>query len=195
MKVKINVEKLNNELRKSKAQAAAIEMERVINSDIFKRIFYEVLTRYDYPSGELSEWRYKSIDDIFAHFMSGREDLNPVNDGVMNIDIDDYYTWKNVYGYGYAGTSTIYTNTKYFDVAKLVEIGSNLVHEWTHKIGFDHDFKATSRRNNSLSYLSNLIYELAHAEYYKYIPNNSLDRVIYCKRKWYAPWKKVCWFV
>ena len=191
MKVLINVEKLDNDLRKTKAIKVAAEMEIIINLQLFKDNFISILERSDYRNGELSGWKNKTSLEIYDHFMSGAETLTPQKDGVMNIEVDDYYTFKSVFGYTMEHIPTIFTNTKYFDVNTTKEIGSNFCHEWGHKIGFDHDFKSTYRRNFSLCYLLNLIYEKTYNQHFGLIVD---DQKIYCKRKWYAPWKKVCWY-
>ena len=98
--------------------------------------------------------------------MSGVEELDPDADHTIDIEVDDYYTFKKVIGHTYPNTRTIHTNTKYFDSTDITpgnhhrkQSGSNFLHEYFHKIGFDHDFRATSRRPSSLCYQGNRVYE------------------------------------
>lgn len=80
---------------------------------------------------------------------------------VKNIPIFFYYpTWrqsKSVVGYTSPDTPTIYLNRLFrngYDWGACAEI-SNALHEVTHKMGFDHDYKATARRPYSVPYTAN----------------------------------------
>jgi len=71
----------------------------------------------------------------------------------------EFHTYFNrfsrVYGYTYPDTSKIFINKKYFDGASICAVASNLAHEISHKQGFGHDYKATSRRPYSVPYSIN----------------------------------------
>lgn len=164
--INVSYEKLNTKERRTKAAYATSKMEVVINSVAFKNIFIRTLENRDYANGELSLWKDQTPIAIYNHFMSGAETLSPTKDNKMDIDIDDYYTWKRVIGYTYRNISTIFVNTKYFDKRGPKLIGSNICHEYGHKIGWDHDFRRTKRRKDSLCYLLNEIYEYAYDSVY-----------------------------
>ena len=52
-------------------------------------------------------------------------------------------------------------NTKFFNPYTPAEVAGNIFHEWTHKLGFDHDVIYTSERNATVPYaLGFLIREL-----------------------------------
>ena len=53
----------------------------------------------------------------------------------------------------------MYVNTKFYDCRSNKKVGSNIVHEYTHTLGFRHDRRRTKRRPHSVSYLMNRIFE------------------------------------
>jgi hypothetical protein len=57
-----------------------------------------------------------------------------------------------VIGYTNQNTLTIFINRVIYQKTEVYKIAMNLVHEWTHKMGYDHDFKATARRPASVPY-------------------------------------------
>lgn len=84
------------------------------------------------------------------------------NTVIHDIPIEMYDGRKGVYGYTYPNSPTIYLNRyyrsqydynmKYWSIDAEV---SNAVHEATHKMGFDHDYRSTSRRPYSVPYSAN----------------------------------------
>jgi len=64
---------------------------------------------------------------------------------------------KGVIGYTYPNDPTIYLNRSYRNkyVWSDAAEASNLFHEISHKWGYDHDFKATAQRPNSVPYSLN----------------------------------------
>ena len=84
--------------------------------------------------------------------MLGAETLSPEEDEEIDIDITLYYSNNSTVGYTYPNTNRIWVNDKFFAVNSLGKVAANVLHEWTHKIGFDHDFKRTTRRNFSIPY-------------------------------------------
>ena len=50
---------------------------------------------------------------------------------------------------------------KYYQSATVAELSNTLVHEWTHKMGFDHDYDETPQRPYSVPYgVGDIIEEL-----------------------------------
>lgn len=186
-KVSINTANLDTDTRRLKAKLVEKEMEEVINSEIFKDIFLRKLYNRNYHEGELSPWRYETPEAIFKHIMEGAETLSPEIDYEFDIDIDDYYSFKSVIGYTYPNITTIFVNTKFFDARSSRLCGSNLLHEQGHKLGFSHDFFSTKRRQDSLCYLLNEIYEEAYEKVF------SVNYSAVCVRPWYfLKLKRVC---
>lgn len=114
-------------------------------------------------SGELSNLKFKSFDEIYEKFFEMKNGVRTVR-----LIIQTYYTPKRVIGYGVGGDDITRVNTKYLssytidDENDLKEVGSNLTHEKWHDRGSDHDSSATARRKNSIAYLSNVAFEMAY---------------------------------
>lgn len=95
---------------------------------------------------------------IYEKIMSGAEVRTPTADSLMNLNLQIYnVSWyqrfhNNVVGYTNPSTGTIFMNRTFFQRFKLNEIAANVMHEWTHKLGFDHDFNATINRPYSVPY-------------------------------------------
>ena len=184
--VKLNGSRLDTKKRFDKLFKIEKEINLIVNSSMFKDLILAIPTKH----GELSHWGKASNYEVYEHIMSGSQELSPAKDGVIEVYFDDYYSWKNVIGYTYPNIDTIYVNTRYFDSDDLTPemhnrklSGSNCLHEISHKIGFDHDFRATNRRPFSLSYILNDIYEKCWDKLIA--PNLKRKEVQYSYRKWF----------
>jgi len=160
MKLNINVEKLNTEDRKNKVRKTVVQMEVILNSENFRKKVIAIKSKH----GETTKFKNYSNQEIYDLIMSGAEVLHPQVDNELDVTIDDYFSWKRVIGYTMGSIDTIYVNTKYFDKRETKLVGSNILHEYGHKLGFGHDFRSTSRRPFSICYLLNDIYESCHTE-------------------------------
>jgi len=126
----------------------------------------QVLSSPDFAADVL---KYPFMDDsgltnegILTKLSAGAELLDPVADQECDLYLKIYWpSWFkkwSVIGYGYANERTIYCNGYWFDRMTIAEIAGNLAHEWCHKAGFEHDFRATNRRPNSVPYaIGNLV--------------------------------------
>lgn len=137
-----------------------------INSDQFK----EKILSYSYETSYWSWFRRKyktnnsfyqnngkSNQQIYDMFMSGTDDINPLADLDMDLYLHLYYVNSNTIGYTNQDTQEIFINTKYFNdnlnsLAGNCAIIGNIVHEYMHKIGFDHDYFSTGLRPYSVPY-------------------------------------------
>lgn len=105
----------------------------------------------------------------------------------ISLVVEPYYSIRNVIGYGLAGDEITRLNTKYLNnynplnMYHQMYVGSNLLHEHSHDIGFDHDFYATKRRKNSVSYILNRAYEDAYITIYQ------LEKPV-AKKPWWKFW-------
>lgn len=169
-------------------------MELVINSPEFKQ---EILTA-DF-SGETSQWKYSTNLEIYEHIMSGQEILRPRRDNKANIELatfkPNWYT-RHI-GHTYKTVLTQWINRQYLRARHYVKIASNILHEWGHKLGFDHDFENTARRKFSVCYRLNLIFEKLAPRYFAEVdaifgaePSPKPPRAR-SRRRWYKPWS---WF-
>lgn len=134
----------------------------IIKKVIGSRIFRDRVLNFTF------EGEYKFVDNrgftneqIYQILLDGSEDLKPEVDHEMDLDLELYYSWRNVVGYTYPSTMKIFMNTKFFDPYTPSQVAGNIFHEWTHKLGFEHDQDYSVRRDSSVPYaLGYLIQEL-----------------------------------
>lgn len=93
---------------------------------------------------------------VLEHIHAAQESYHPVPDGIAQLYLNLYTPpylrrWATV-GYTYPDQADIFMNAYYFDSFREEQIAGNVAHEWMHKLGFDHDFRATTRRPYSVPY-------------------------------------------
>lgn len=99
--------------------------------------------------------------EIYQILLDGKEDLKPEVDHEMDLELELYYSWRSTVGYTTPGALRIYMNTKFFDPYTPSQVAGNVFHEWTHKLGFDHDANYSVARDSSVPYaIGYLIEEL-----------------------------------
>lgn len=91
--------------------------------------------------------------EVLAKIFSGSEVLNPEADGEADIQIELDTSWtRNVIGYTYPTTPWQWIYAKFFRNWSAEEIAGNLMHEYMHKLGFDHEYQYTYDREYSVPY-------------------------------------------
>lgn len=80
---------------------------------------------------------------IYEVILKGSENFRQIDDNTMNLKLSLYYSRRNTVGYTYPDSDTIWMNNKFFASYEVQEVSDNLFHEWMHKLGFDHNNKAT----------------------------------------------------
>lgn len=93
-----------------------------------------------------------SNEEIYKKIMEGAEILTPELDYEIDVDVTMYYKRSSTVGYTYPNTTRTWVNSRFFNNYTLGEVASNVVHEWTHKLGFEHDFNNNSARPYSVPY-------------------------------------------
>ena len=112
-------------------------VEKVVNTEEFKSRVLNFVN----AKGQVAFASNKNLtnEQIFAQFMDGRETLQQSTPGEMNYFLSLYYKrFSKVIGWTNGSINTININWKFFKNFKANEVAGNLVHEWVHKIGFDH---------------------------------------------------------
>lgn len=89
---------------------------------------------------------------IYQKLLDGKEDLRPVVDNQMDLELELYYSWTSTVGYTTPGELRIYMNTKFFDPYTPSQVAGNVFHEWIHKLGFDHAQSYSVSRDSSVPY-------------------------------------------
>lgn len=184
LKINSNLNGVSGSKNKAVLKAAIERMEIVLLSDYFLQALYDVIEDSNGLEGELSTWKNATVQEIYENLFELILGQNEIN-----LTLHTYYSPKAVIGYGYAGTTDIYLNTKYLgaytadDIEDLKNVGSNLLHEHGHDCGYSHDFKRTRRRKNSICYLLNEAYEIAFDQIFGH--TETAPPVSY-----YVPWYK-----
>ena len=126
-----------NQEARAKLDKAFALLERVVNTEEFKaRVINFRNTKGERAFASNNGLSNEQIYDIF---MEGRETLQQDTPGEMNFYLNMYNRpWSKVIGYTTGDTNVINTNWKYYKNFTVDSVVSNLAHEWTHKIGFDH---------------------------------------------------------
>lgn len=153
-------------------QAAHLEksravLEKVVNSEEFK----QRVIHFKYQ-GEETYVQNNGLTNlqIYNKIMAGAEEYpaQTIANSSMDLSVELYtsgWSGRNVVGYTNQGTSTIFMNTYFYNYATPSETAGNMIHEWLHKMGFDHDYNSTSRRPSSVPYAIGYIAEEMAAKY------------------------------
>ncbi|MBJ00040.1 MAG: hypothetical protein CME67_02315 [Halobacteriovoraceae bacterium] len=126
-----------NDEQKEKMDLALQKLKIVLKSQEFKE---EVLTHTFKGEKRFYKSKGMSNQEIYDHILKGVEDLSPVEDFEMDLKLTLYHSKTNTVGYTYPNTNEIWVNDKYFNSYSLGEVANNAMHEWLHKIGFEHSY-------------------------------------------------------
>lgn len=133
-------------------------LERVVNSETFR----ERVLNFRNANGEraFASNNGKTNEEIYEIFMEGREKLLQDTPGEMNFYLKRYNKWwSKVIGWTNGNINTIHLNWKFYKNYEPNNIASNLAHEWTHKIGFDH--KSAAEHDSAPYAIGYIVEELA----------------------------------
>lgn len=164
--------RLRNFSRKSDREklAKGIQvLKEVMNSKRFKELVYGFTWRGDRTFNENNGM---SNEEIYAHLMTGAENLKPEQDHIMDFDLTLYRSWNpfsKVKGYTLPDTMRIWLHKKFYrrNSWTPVDVAANLAHEWVHKMGFGHSYNYNEDRPFSVPYgiggiVSKVAKELGH---------------------------------
>ena len=172
--VQVNYLKLSNFTKEetAKVNKTAKVIEAVLNSKEFK---VRVLN-HSWENKKQFVDTTMSNEQVYEKLMKGVEaKYSPKENGNVDIGLEMYYSAKNTIGYTYPDSDTIWLNRKFHNGYDEYDQPSNIVHEWTHKLGFAHASKWSKSRDYSVPYgIGQIVEELA-AELKK--DKNSLNPV------------------
>jgi hypothetical protein len=156
-----NVDMTNMERRSEEKVLKSLELLReVLATDEFRRRVLDHQFRggraFSYNNG-------LSNKQVYAKIFEGAEILYPVKNNMMDLEVRLYTDHNsNTIGYTWPLSFKIWMNTKYFYKRRISQIAGTLVHEWLHKLGFDHEREFTAERNYTIPYaIGNLVQEIA----------------------------------
>jgi hypothetical protein len=144
----------------AKVKAALIHIKNIVRSKEFR----ERVLNYNYKGQRaFVDNGGKTNEEIYQSLLDASETLLPGIDHTMNLELELYYNrWTSTVGYTYPDTMKIWMNNKFFSGYTPAEVAGNIFHEWTHKLGYGHDFNYSESRDHSVPYaLGNIVEELA----------------------------------
>jgi hypothetical protein len=167
LKINSNIDGVANAYRPIISLSIAT-MKEVLESQEFKNSLFEAIYDSNNLEGELSNWKKAVPLIIYEAYLQ----LDNLNKGLINLELCTYYNrWTSAMGEGAEGNK-IKLNIKFLTTAlndrvAIKTIGSLIAHELGHKQpGFEHDFRNTKRRKNSICYLINKAFEEAYKQLY-----------------------------
>ena len=138
-----------SELQEEKIKKAADLIKKIVLSEEFK----EHILNYTYDGKkEFKDNKGYSNLEIYNIILEGAETLSPEKNNTMDVEVELFHEQTKTIGYTYPHTGRVWMNTKYFDHYTPLLVADNLMHEWMHKLGFEHEFKWSSSREHSVPY-------------------------------------------
>lgn len=89
---------------------------------------------------------------IYKKIIEGSETLTPGIDNEMDLEAEAYRENTMTVGYTYPSVIKIWMNTKFLNANKPYKVTTNMMHEWLHKLGFQHSASKTANRSKSVPY-------------------------------------------
>lgn len=213
MTIKIEVhERVNfTEEEVKKHKQACEDAVKVLNSKRFKeRFLKEKLTSVEGLTNL----------QIYEKLMSGVDLFNKAVDRDIDVFVEMYYKNNRVVGYTTPSINKTYLNRKFFSGYDAADVACNMVHEYLHKVGFDHN---SASETSSVPYAIGYLLEKCIREMWlnpslyeesvdgeelpppvpvetkpepvpvptpEPAPQTPPERKMYCKRLWYTLWTK-----
>lgn len=138
-----------NATQDAKVKEAMRRVHIVINSKEFQK---RVINHTFEGTKTFVDNRNMSNLQVYEKIMSGQEDLLPKKDHTMNLSLSMYYKYGSTVGYTYPNTLKVWINSRFFNSNSYGRVAANVVHEWTHKLGFDHAYYYDYSRPYSVPY-------------------------------------------
>jgi hypothetical protein len=146
--VNLNLRNFNAQ-QEDKLLEAADLIKKVVASEEFKNA---ILNHKYRGKRQFVDNRGLSNRQIYKRILEGAEKLSKRVDNEMDLDLTIYRAQNNVVGYTYPNTKRIWMNSRFLNQNTPAKVTTNMMHEWLHKLGFDHDRKPTARRPHSVPY-------------------------------------------
>lgn len=134
-----------------KVQRAAQLIRRIVASEEFKQ---KVLNYTFQGKKQFNDNAGLSNRQIYQKILEGSEKMTGLGkNSTMDLELELYTDHEsNTIGYTYPNIVRVFMNRKYFNKFRPYEVADNMMHEWLHKIGFDHEVKVTPERRHSVPY-------------------------------------------
>lgn len=123
---------------KTKLASAEVLVNKVFQSECFAKFFLA-----------------RELEQKYLKGQSNAAILKKLQSTVLAVPVHYYYSWRGVVGYRQPPKPDIYFNRKFHNNFDACNTASNAAHEWSHSLGFEHDFNSTSTRPFSVPYSIN----------------------------------------
>lgn len=144
-----NVDLMNfSATQENKYNEAIAIVKKVVATEKFRN----TILKYSYNGTGMFSTTSKSNSQVYQSILDAAEKLTPSKNNTMDLGVKLYYEDNTVIGYTNGSITYINVNTKFFNQFSANEVAGNLMHEWLHKLGYDHDFDVTARRPYSVPY-------------------------------------------
>ena len=138
-----------SEEQEAKMELALEKLKIAVKSEEFKQ---DVLNHIYKGQRRFYKSKGMTNQEVYDHILRGVEDLSPIEDFEMDLKLTLYHSKTNTVGYTYPNTNEIWVNDKYFNKYTLGEVANNAMHEWLHKIGFEHSYYNNPDRPYTVPY-------------------------------------------
>lgn len=147
-------------VQKKKIEDAVTIIRKVLASDAFRD---RVLNHTVNGKKTFIDNQGFTNAEIYQKIVAGAEVMGDTSkNGTMNVELELFHSPSKTIGYTYPDTTRIWINTRYFERYTIKKVADNLMHEWMHKLGFDHARARTKDRSLSVPYaIGYLVEELA----------------------------------
>lgn len=146
-----------NDQQKDKIIKATQLIKKVIGTEEFR---LQILNYTFNGKRQFHQNLNRSNEAVYQMILQGAETVGNIRqNNRMDVGVEFYYQDTTTIGYTYSHVSKIWMNTKYFDQFDHVRVADNLIHEWMHKLGFDHETKWSEEREHSVPYAVGYIVE------------------------------------
>jgi hypothetical protein len=159
----LNILSINNYGdNKDKAIAAAELFTRVFNDPGFS----EMVINFTWNgNAQFANNIGLSNGQIFQKIQDGAEIASPVINNKADLNLTAYSRWwpfGSAIGYTDVAANIIYTKWFFISASSPAKLAGHYAHEYTHSLGFEHDYDVTPQRPFSVPYaIGNMVEQIA----------------------------------
>ncbi len=149
---KVNAKTVNfNSEERQKVEAAASLIKKIVESPEFRK---KILNYTYLGRKQFNDNKGLSNEEIYIKILEGSEKMTGLGKNkTMDLELELYTDMNSrTIGYTYPNIVRVFVNNKYFSRFKPHQVADKMMHEWLHKIGFDHSIEATTDRAHSVPY-------------------------------------------
>ena len=152
--VRVNILDTKNFSNKDqkKLDTVIATVESVLSSEAF----HQRVLNYTYQGKKQFAWNDgKTNEEIYRELMQGNESSTPGANGVVDLSVDlwtPWYIFSKALAYTTPSTKWIHLKKSYYRSGSISALADTMVHEWTHKLGFNHPYNATAERPYTVPY-------------------------------------------